>query len=262
MTQLIMGAACGYKTELLKPFVLSLRRYYQGNVVLIVHPLNDEDRAFYEKHDIMTYELDQPLQNPKDIQVDRYYYYRDCLENFTDATHVLSCDIRDVMFQGDPFKFPLTADLEFFQEPCLFRNCTANAPWVAGIYGKNGLDLVQDEYVICSGTTMGSYASMKSYYDTMIREIERIRSTGRPLFQGEDQPIHNYLIYSKKFSSYNIIPNGQGAITTIHHQQRLSFNRAGQLLNDDNTPTPIIHQWDRADALVKVLEKTALEGPL
>lgn len=262
MTKLIMGAALGYRTNLLEPFIFSLRRHYQGNVVILTNPLSKEELAFFEKYNIFTYELDEPLKNPKDIQVQRYFYYKDCLSNFDQLDRILICDVRDVMFQDDPFKGSEGWPLEFFEEPCLFRNCTANAPWIAGIYGNEGLEIVKDKYVICSGTTMGSQQGISKYLDVMTNEINRIWATGRPLFQGEDQPIHNYLIYTNSFNSYNFYSNGRGPITTVHHQQQLTFNRKGQLLNEDGTPTPVIHQWDRADALVKVLEKTALEGPL
>jgi hypothetical protein len=92
----------------------------------------------------------------------------------------------------------------------------------------------------------------------MIKEINRIRATGRPLYQGEDQPIHNYLVYTDYFPSSVFHHNGEGPITTVHHQKQLTFDRKGNLLNKDGTPTPVIHQWDRADACKVVLEKTAL----
>lgn len=261
MTQLIMGAAYGYKTELLEPFMKSLRRNFQGDCVIITHPLSPEELIFYEKYNIFTFELEQAIPNPKDIQVGRYDIYKAVLEdNFSDADQILICDVRDVMFQDDPFKGSTGVELEFFEEPCLFKNCTANWPWVGGIYGKEGMAMVENRSVICSGTTMGTRAGIVSYIDTMITEIQRIRDTGRPLYQGEDQPIHNYLIYTGVFNTFVLHKNGRGPITTVHHQQRLTFDRKGRLLNDDGTPTPVIHQWDRADACKSVLETQALNG--
>jgi hypothetical protein len=261
MTQLIMGAAYGYKTELLEPFMKSLRRNFQGDCVIITHPLSPEELIFYEKYNVFTFELEQTIPNPKDIQVGRYDIYKAVLEdNFLDANQILICDVRDVMFQDDPFKGSTGVELEFFEEPCLFKNCTANWPWVGGIYGKEGMSIVENRNVICSGTTMGTRAGIVSYIDIMITEIQRIRDTGRPLYQGEDQPIHNYLIYTGVFNTFVLHKNGRGPITTVHHQQRLTFDRKGRLLNDDGTPTPVIHQWDRADACKNVLETQALNG--
>ena len=261
MTQLIMGAAYGYKTELLEPFMKSLRRNFQGDCVIITHPLSAEELAFYEKYNVFTFELEQAIPNPKDIQVGRYDIYKAVLEdNFLDTDQILICDVRDVMFQDDPFKGSTGVELEFFEEPCLFKNCTANWPWVGGIYGKEGMSIVENRNVICSGTTMGTRVGIVSYIDIMITEIQRIRDTGRPLYQGEDQPIHNFLIYTGVFNTFVLHKNGRGPITTVHHQQRLTFDRKGRLLNDDGTPTPVIHQWDRADACKSVLETQALNG--
>ena len=261
MTQLIMGAAYGYKTELLEPFMKSLRRHFQGDCVIITHPLSPEELAFYEKYNVFTFELEQAIPNPKDIQVGRYDIYKAVLEdNFSDTDQILICDVRDVMFQDDPFKGSTGVELEFFEEPCLFKKCTANWPWVGGIYGQDGMMIVENRNVICSGTTMGTRAGVVNYIDAMIAEIQRIRDTGRPLYQGEDQPIHNYLIYTGTFDTFVLHKNGYGPITTVHHQQRLTFDRKGRLLNDDGSPTPVIHQWDRADACKSILETQALNG--
>lgn len=257
-----MGAAYGYTTDLLEPFVKSLRRNWDGDCLLVVHPLSDDELKFYESYNISTFELGDEIKNPKDIQVMRYEIYKGILEeHFLDVEQILISDIRDVMIQADPFKGSKGADLEFFLEPCWFKNCTANWPWIGGIYGREGMDIVKNEWVVCSGTTMGTRSGILNYIDTMISEIERIRATGRPLYQGEDQPIHNYLIYTNRFSNVVYHHNGEGPITTIHHQQQLTFDRKGRLLNKDGTPTPVIHQWDRADACKSVLETTALNGP-
>jgi hypothetical protein len=263
MSKLIMGAAYGYKTKLLEPFIKSLRRNWDGDCLLVVHPLSDEEHKFYEKYNIATFELEDEIKNPKDIQVMRYDIYKGILEdNFLDVKQILISDIRDVMFQDDPFRGSNGAELEFFLEPCLFKDCTANWPWVGGIYGREGMDVVAAQRIVCSGTTMGTRAGVLRYINTMITEINRIRDTGRPLYQGEDQPIHNYLIYTDHFHGSVFHNNGEGPITTVHHQQQLTFDRQGRLLNLDGTPTPVIHQWDRADACKSVLERTALEGPL
>ncbi len=261
MSKLIMGAAYGYKTELLEPFVRSLRRNWQGDCLLIVHPLSQDELKFYEKYNIITFELEDKIEDPRDIQVLRYEIYQSILnENFLDVDQILITDIRDVMFQDDPFKGSKGSELEFFLEPSLFKNCTANWPWVGGLYGREGMELVKNQWIVCSGTTMGTRSGILNYIEIMIKELNRIQSTGRKLFQGEDQPIHNYLIYSDKFPNAVFHHNGEGPITTIHHQQQLTFNRKGCLLNKDFSPTPVIHQWDRADACKLVLEKMALHG--
>jgi hypothetical protein len=72
-----------------------------------------------------------------------------------------------------------------------------------------------------------------------------------------DQPVHNHLIYSKKLKNYRINENGKGIVSTMHHSKYLRFDRSGRLLNDDDSITPVIHQYDRCGALSLALLKNS-----
>lgn len=257
-----MGAAYGYKIEDLKPFVLSLRRHYNGEVLFITGQLDVQSQNFFNQHNIFTYELEHVYQNPREIQLDRYLMYRDILEeNFTDVERILITDVRDVMFQADPFGHEVKSQLEFFHEPASYDRCKCNGNWIATVFGHDRLEQIKDNLVICSGTTIGTRQGIVDYINIMIEEIEKVRARNIPLFNGIDQPIHANAIYNNRFKDFMMYHNGRGPISTIHHQMILRIDRMGQLLNDDNTVVPIVHQWDRADRVKTVLEKTALEGP-
>jgi hypothetical protein len=259
MTQLILGCAYGYGGEDLRPFAHSLRKYYQGDVVFVVADVDPELEKFCEDYGIIAYTLEEPLTTPSDVQTLRYRIYRDIItEHFESADHILITDVRDVIFQADPFGEELIAPIQFFIEPELFKNCSANAPWIQGLYGKQGFDLVADEYVLCSGTSMGSRQGMLDYCTAMDDEVLRFAEIGRPVRGGEDQPIHNYLVYSRVFPNYVSFHNGRGAISTMHHQKEFRVSREGCLLNDNGKPTPVIHQWDRTGAFADVFRKVAL----
>lgn len=261
MRNLILGTAYGYTTDAIAPFVKSLRRHWDGDCVLVVKSLSEKDKEFFNKFKIASVELRLDLPNPKDIQTTRYGIYKQILEsNYSDVDQILITDVRDVVFQDDPFKGMSGAELEFFLEPSLFKNCTANWPWVGGIYGREGMDLVADQWVICSGTTCGKRSSMISYFKIMNEEIQRIINTGRPVYPGEDQPIHNYLVYTGRFDDFTLHKNGEGPISTMHHQHILTFDRDGRLLNNDGNPIPVVHQWDRIGPCKSVIERIALEG--
>ena len=262
MKKLIVGAAYGYKVNDLKPFVLSLRRHYQGDVLFVTGQLDQESAEFFNNYGIFTYELDYVYQHPTQIQLDRYTIYKDIFEeNFLDVERILLTDVRDVVFQDDPFKYPAQADLEFFEEPATFSQCKCNGNWIQSVFGPEAFERLSDKWVICSGTTMGSRAGIVKYIDTMIEETEKVLGRGVPAFAGVDQPIHAYSIYDGLFDNFVTHKNGEGPITTVHHQMILKVDRQGQLLNNDDSVTPIIHQWDRGDRVKPVLEKTALEGP-
>jgi len=262
MKTLVMGAAYGYKVEDLKPFVLSLRRHYSGDVLFITGRLDAQSQHFFNSNNIFTYELEHVYHNPREIQLDRYIMYREILEeNFEDVERILLTDVRDVMFQANPFGHEVKAQLEFFHEPATYTKCKCNGNWISTVFGPETLEELADKLVICSGTTIGTQAGIMEYINTMIEETDKVKAKNIPLFNGIDQPIHAHAIYKGLFKDYIMYHNGQGPITTVHHQIILRVDRMGQLLNDDNTVTPIIHQWDRADRVKPVLEKTALEGP-
>jgi hypothetical protein len=255
---LVLGLASGYSVEKIKPFVLSFRQHSQDDMLFVMADVSEEMAKFCESNQVYTFIPDEPLQM-QTCQINRYGIYLDCLEEyFLDAENILIADVRDIVFQSNPFADYPKKSLEFFAEPEFFKNCSHNAPWVAGIYGAERVNEIADQYVICSGTTMGTRAGMVEYLSTMVHEIQRLEQSGRLLYGGEDQPVHNHLVYDNKFTDFNINQNGIGPICTMHHAKTLSFNRAGQLLNDDGSVIPVVHQYDRCGPMSVAFVKTAL----
>ena len=104
MSELVIGAAYGYRPNDLKPFILSLRRHYDGDVLFITDTLDEEFTNFYNDNTIITLELDNILDNRWDMQHARFKIYKDILEeHFQDTTRILLTDTRDVVFQDNPF---------------------------------------------------------------------------------------------------------------------------------------------------------------
>jgi len=256
MKCLVLGAAFGYGIEQVKPFVLSLRRCYDGLVVFVVDNLSSELEKFYEENNIITYIPDAPI-NRGYGNVDRFRFYLDCLENFEDIDNIMLTDIRDVVFQSNPFvDYPKYA-IEFFAEPELFGQCPHNGPWYTGLYGADSLSKIKDEYVLCAGTTLGDRQTIVKYISELIKEIEKLEASGKA--HGTcDQAVHNHLVYTGVFDDYRINQNGEGLVSTMHHSKTLTFDRQGRMLNLDGTPTPVIHQYDRCGPMSVVFLKNAL----
>lgn len=253
---LVLGAAFGYDIEKVKPFVLSLRRHYDGIIVFVVDDVSENLSKFYEEHNIYTYVPDGAI-NRGYGNVDRFRYYLDCLENFEDIDNVMLSDIRDVIFQSDPFAEYPKHDIEFFAEPELFGKCSHNGPWYSGLYGAEKLDKIKDEYVLCAGTTLGKFSTIVQYITTLIEEIVKLEDTGKA--HGTcDQAVHNHIVYTGQFADYRINQNGEGLVSTMHHSKTLTFDRQGRMLNNDGTPTPVVHQYDRCGPMSVVFLKNAL----
>jgi hypothetical protein len=255
---LVMGVAMGYSVEKVKPFVISLRKHYDDYIVFVMSSVDEEMEKFCNDYNVYTFIPDEQM-NLSTIIIDRHRYYYDCISaNFEDVDSVLLADIRDIVFQDHPFKGYPVYDLEFFAEPEIFKHCNHNAPWIANVYGENRVKEIENEYVICCGTTLGTRSGILTYLETMINEIKNIESNGRKLSGGEDQPVHNHLVYNNIFTNFRINHNGKGLVSTMHHSKALTFNRQGQLLNDDGTPTPIVHQYDRCGPMSTIFLKNAL----
>lgn len=258
MKTLVLGAAYGYRPSDLAPFVISLRRHYHGDVLFITDTLDQEFTDFYNSYNIITFELEDVLNDRWNMQFKRFELYKQLLEDtFTDSERILLTDTRDVIFQDDPFSYLPVAELEFFLEPQLYSKCACNGNWIKERYGDSEYESLKESWIICSGTTMGSRLGILNYIDTMINEI----ANQPPELQILDQPVHAHLIYQGKFPNYHLYHNGEGAVATLHHQMVLNLDRQGQLLNKNGEPTPVIHQWDRMGRLKDVLYYTAVNGP-
>lgn len=101
---------------------------------------------------------------------------------------VLSADVRDVYFQGDPFDDPTlgarkwlgknATSLLIFQEglndihgPGLtLNNQKNNKRWIETQYGAGELKKYGDMSVHCSGTTMGTHRGFVAYTRAMLNE--------------------------------------------------------------------------------------------
>src|SRR5580658_8647464 len=133
---LILGAVRGYHFEPIRPFVLSLKRTsFNGDLVLLWNNLNADTLQVLERHGVKTVPFSyrgsgalnswsrfwpviskivrplngsglarQILKAILPLQTSRFFHYRDYLAAHRDAySNVLITDVRDVMFQADPF---------------------------------------------------------------------------------------------------------------------------------------------------------------
>lgn len=255
MTQLVLGAAYGYSAEQVKPFLTTLRRHYTGKIAFLVAVNPDPSLVdLCMEHGVDFFIVEGDQNNPIHMQWARFFHYENVLNHpfFTECLQVFLTDVRDVIFQDSPFSLPLTTDFEFFTEPEKIKNSFVNRGWLQERYGVAEAYAIEDKNIICSGTIRTTMAGAKVVVRHMIMESEKLKATGRsPL----DQPMLNYLVYSGAFFNYRIFNNGEGAVDTLHFAKELTFSPLGALLNKDNQPVPIIHQWDRTHALVHVFEK-------
>lgn len=246
MSNLILGTAFGYSPTQIEVFVKSLRKYSNSNVMLVVDLLSEELNEFFTEYNISAYVHPIDLTNIRAAEIFniRHRCYRDILEhNFLDVERVFISDVRDVLFQSDPFAHTTDTDLEFFLEPKQIKDCEFNSKKIKKLYGDRFLSEIGDNLISCAGTTIGLRAGILKYLDEMLLELSRLRIQNNAF--ADDQAVHNYLIYNNYFSNHKKYNTGAGPVSTLHHLREGIFNEQGEVINIDGTVVPIVHQWDR-----------------
>ena len=183
------------------------------------------------------------------ISSGRYFHYYDYLvRQPVRFERVMLTDVRDVLFQGDPFAFRLPQPLLFFLEGRGQRIGTEhyNRKWLLQLYGRRAFRSLADQPIVCSGVTIGQSRAILHYLELMCDELARLTSRmyGRV---GRDQGVHNYLIWRNCFPQAALLENGRGPVLTMDVEalERLRGAPNGALLNDDGSRVAVVHQYDR-----------------
>lgn len=183
------------------------------------------------------------------LQALRYNHYYDIVRR-SDADYILLSDLRDVIFQRDPFD-PPPCGLELFLEE---SHMTIHSEyfthrWMRALYGATEVAALGDEVASCSGTVIGPRPDMLHYLKEMSQEIIWRR---RPL-GSHDQGVHNHLLRSGRFGTAVIVPNGHGRVLTMAGMPHVERATTGQVLNYDRSVPAILHQYDRHPQLAAEL---------
>ncbi|MFX1296180.1 MAG: hypothetical protein ACFFD2_15185, partial [Promethearchaeota archaeon] len=202
---------------------------------------------------------------PKIISVKylRYIlYYLYLFKYGSKYSKVMITDIKDVIFQRNPFDFVFNGGLYCFLENN--RSTIKTSPFNSGRilrhFGTEVLEEIGDNHPSCSGTTFGSVLDLMDYLKGMIDLITKIDTKG-----GGDQGLHNYLVYSGKLKNLKFIEDNKGSVLTIGSKlnREIHFNKAGLVINADGEVFNTIHQYDRHPELFeRFLKKYKLKLPM
>lgn len=246
MANLVLGASFGYSPNQIEVFVKSLRKHYSDPVMLVVDSLSNGLEEFFNNYNISSYIHPINLTNIRPIEIFsiRHRCYRSILEyNFLDCEKILISDVRDVLFQGNPFSHNINTKLEFFLEPKQIKDCDYNSKNIKKFFGEDTLSSIGSNLIACAGTTIGTRAGIINYLDEMLKELKQFLDTKNVI--AEDQAVHNYMIYTNRFNDYKLYETGRGPVSTLHHLREGIFNEKGEVININGTVVPIVHQWDR-----------------
>lgn len=187
----------------------------------------------------------------------RCAHFYDAVHSLADVTSVLVTDVRDVLFQNDPFE-PVVMGLELFAEesPITIGAQPANRDWVLELYGREVLRQIEAKPVSCCGTVIGDRASILHYLAEMRQESFWRR---QPL-TAHDQGIHNYLLWTGRLEPSRLIANGEGRVLSMALMKSVDLDERGYVVNRDGTVPAVLHQYDRHPEIAEALLER-LAGP-
>jgi hypothetical protein len=185
--------------------------------------------------------------------ITRHFHYDDYLRKHPGFSHVMLTDVRDVVFQLDPFaQFEGGLSLGMEIASLTLGTEAYNREWILGAYGEAMLERIGDRQISCAGVVLGDAKAMREYIDKMLVEIMRLpfRITKN---RNYDQAHHNKLLYCNELAAATLCQPLSSRIATIGCMQLSDFvlSPEGMLLNDDRNLVPIIHQYDRHPMLVE-----------
>jgi hypothetical protein len=266
---LILGTIMHYKSPIIKPFFSTLRSTgYSGDVVIFhsniaLRTVNWLRRrgAILVPFESLFPHLQPPLTKhlirwADDKRVSTlnlscfryllaYCYLKDFEEKYQ---HVMLTDIRDVIFQKDPFNFSIATKLCCFleREGVSLGQQPINAEWIELAFDKSTLERLSDNPIVCSGVTIGPTNLMIDYLEKIIDLFMRAPGKGWEVApMGLDQAVHNYLVFNALLPEFTLYPNDDGPVLTVGIEDNVSLNNSGLIVNKRGDVPNIVHQYDR-----------------
>ena len=251
----ILGLAAGYHYGDVRPFLLSLDRVgYTGRRVLFVsETTRDLERMAEHDVTIILLKRSEELAHVP-YNALRYFLYLDFLKQYVEPfERILISDVRDVVFQRDPFGFSWLDGINCTLEDrrVSIGQCPHNAHWIRGHQGESALESVAEKTISCSGTTVGDHKGMMQYLTALTSRLI-------PYIEGErmagyDQGVHNVMVHTDVLENITLHDNHGPIITLGYTKGEPALDDEGFVLNEAGERAHIVHQYDRKPNLFKAI---------
>lgn len=250
---LILGLAAGYHHGDVLPFIASLKRTgSQCRCVLFVSPTTrDVERMEAAGVECLRFERPAHMAHVP-YNAYRYFLYLDFLRGSAGRFgRVLLTDVRDVVFQRDPFAFPWPDGLNLTLEDrrMTVGQCPHMTRWVEGHLGPVALRAISGNPISCSGTTVGDNDSILRYLEELTALL--LPFTPGKFMAGYDQGVHNHLLHSGRLEPVTRHDNAGPILTLGYKREEPVMDGNGDVLNEAGEPAVIVHQYDRMAGLFR-----------
>jgi hypothetical protein len=239
---LVMSIATNYRFYQLEPFVRSLRNTgFDGDIIIFCDNLNEDTVNKLLEYKVILKRFDQKKYEKKRIHIMNYrfkFYYDLLLKNHNKYENVLIADVRDIVFQKDPFDYSGYAPINYFFEANKIKDCKINSYVFGKVSSPNEFKKYSKNNISCAGTTIGNTKEILNYLKIM---SNKLKEEQLPI----DQGYHNYIFHSRKIKNSKGFYNLKGPVLTLASMKEVKFNKNGDLINRDGSIVNIVHQYDR-----------------
>jgi len=253
---LILGLAAGYHAGDLRPFAASLRASgFAGRCVLFVSA-STTGAGSLAGFGIEAVPFERPAhQAHVPYNAWRYFLYRDFLRANPKFGRVLLTDVRDVVFQADPFSFGWPEGFcAMLEDPsATVGSCAHTAHWVRGHLGQEALADLAAFPLSCSGVSLASALLMLAYLERLCARL--LPFTPGPRMAGYDQGVHNLVLRRDPPGPVRFFGNDGPVLTLGSKPDDPAVAADGLVLNDAGMPAILVHQYDRKPELFARIRK-------
>ncbi len=251
---LVIGYCANYSFDVVEPFIASFIRNVPNCELCLF--ASGMDERFYREAQRLGIRIEDPLPYTIDnmqVMNARFFMYKDFISaNRNRFSNILLSDIRDVLFQSDPFAIERTKPLMFAAEDGIIRTNSWNSNWLLELYGQSEFEEIADNIISCAGTTIGSTESILEYVTIMCDSLKNGNFDKRINY---DQGIHNYIVWKLK-PAFGYIDLDDRIVSTVIMTHRSRVRIEDEVVLIDDIATPIIHQWDRQPAIVELVSES------
>lgn len=249
---LVLGLAAGYHCGDVRPFLVSLAQSgFQGRCVLFVSNTT-RDLKCMEELGAEVIPFDRPDRaDHVPYNAWRYFLYRDYLAAHPECNgRILLSDVRDVIFQSDPFSHAWGAGLNVTLEDrrMTIGACPYATRWISGHLGESAWKTLRERNISCSGTTLADRKTMLEYLD-VLTELLLPFTPGKGM-NGYDQGVHNHIVHNRLLQC-SLHDNSGPILTLAYKKGEPETDADGDVLNDSGSKATIVHQYDRKPDLFR-----------
>ena len=256
---LLIGAITNYIWDDVAPFFNSYKQanFEDCECVMFTGSMSEETQAKIQNCGVDVLPIPEELSGQKIINIRWKLYYDFLKDNYYKYNMVLTADVRDVIFQCDPFRL-CDGSKPFLgvalEDGTIAEDPKYDAKWILDAYGNDIYQEIKDDTIICVGTVWGTSAEFMEYSRIM---SDILLSEWSLRLNVVEQAAGNYIIYHDKMFADELRPstNYDGYVMTVGltDAKNLHADSEGNVLNGRGELAAVVHQYDRKPEIMAMV---------